>query len=68
MSELVDLDQPLISRLVAALRLPLLFHSGAPWTEERRLEWRSLTGSYEATTKVMCDAIREALALAEGQS
>src|SRR5262245_61865803 len=42
-----------------ALRLPLLFHSGGPWDDSRRLEWCRITGTDEATTKVMCDTIRK---------
>jgi hypothetical protein len=57
-----DRREAVIDALVAALRLPLLFHGGGDWTEERRAEWKALTGSDEATTKVMCDTIRAALA------
>lgn len=45
----------------AALELPLLFHGGGPWDDAKRLRWVELTGNREATTKVLCDAIREAL-------
>jgi hypothetical protein len=46
-----------------ALRLVLLFHTGGDWTAERRAEWLRITGSTEATTKVLCDHVRSALAL-----
>lgn len=48
-----------------ALRLPLLFHHGGPWTPEDRAEWIRITGVDEATTKVMCDHIRATLAASE---
>ena len=43
------------------LRLPILFYSAGPVTDEMRKEWVEATGSKEMTTKVMCDAIRGAL-------
>lgn len=55
-------------RARAALRLPLLVHGAGPWTEERREEWRSITGTDEATTRVMCDTIRALLARIAGAS
>lgn len=48
-------------RYRAALELPLLFHGGGVWDDAKRLRWADLTGNREATTKVLCDAIREAL-------
>lgn len=45
-----------------ACRAVLLFHSGADWNEERRNEWHALTGEGEATTKILCDTVRRALA------
>lgn len=48
-----------------ALRLPLLFHHGGPWTPADRAEWIRITGVDEATTKVMCDHIRATLAASE---
>jgi hypothetical protein len=48
-----------------ALRLVLLFHAGGPWDAERQREWLRITGTTEATTKVLCDHIRAALALAD---
>lgn len=44
--------------LLAGCLATLLFHSGGPWDAKRRDEWRRLTGSDEATTKVLCDTIR----------
>lgn len=44
-----------------ALRLVLMFHAGGEWGELRREQWKSITGTYEATSKVMCDHIRRVL-------
>jgi hypothetical protein len=44
-----------------ALELPLLFHSGGAWDEDKRTRWKAITGSDEATTKAMCDHIRKTL-------
>jgi len=49
------------ARLCAALELPLLFHGAGPWDEAKRARWKAITGSDEATNKVMCDHIRKAL-------
>lgn len=51
-----------LARVLDVLTLPLLFHQGGPWTEEDRAKWVAITGKDEATTKVMCDTIRETLA------
>ncbi len=45
-----------------AVKLVLLFHSGGIWDNDKRAEWLRITGSTEATTKVMCDHLRSALA------
>ena len=45
-----------------ALKLVLLFH-GVAWDETERAEWERITGTREATTKVLCDHIRSALAM-----
>jgi len=45
-----------------ALEAVLLFHSPPPWEEAKRARWQELTGKDEATTKVLCDRIREVLA------
>jgi hypothetical protein len=44
-----------------ALELPLIFHSGGYWSSELRSRWSEITGTEEATTKIMCDTIRRAL-------
>lgn len=48
-------------RLEEALCLVLEFHNPAPWTAERRLMWKTITGSDDASTKAMCDHIRKVL-------
>jgi hypothetical protein len=47
--------------MAEALDLVLLFHSGGGWTSESQKRWMTLTGSGDATTRVMCDAVRAAL-------
>ena len=49
-----------------ALDAVLMFHSGGPWTDEKRLKWRHIVGTDEATTKQLCDHIRRVLAKEEG--
>lgn len=49
---------------IDALRAVLLFHESGPWTDEKRRMWFDLTGRHEATTKALCDFVREALAAA----
>jgi hypothetical protein len=46
-----------------ALRLVLLFYTVGEWSRDRKEEWKRLTGTYEATTKVLCDHVRSALAV-----
>lgn len=46
-----------------ALRLVLLFYQVGAWDQDRRDEWHRLTGTSEATTKVLCDHVRSALAI-----
>jgi hypothetical protein len=43
------------------LRLVLLFHAGGPWDEAKGVEWLRITGTTEATSKVLCDQVRSAL-------
>lgn len=47
--------------------LVLLFHSAGPWDEEKRQRWEEITGCSEATTKVLCDFVRAALAELKGE-
>lgn len=57
--------EALAAALRAALDLPLLFHSGGPWDDAKRLRWLQITGTDEATTRVMGDTIRTLLAGSE---
>lgn len=45
--------------LVDALDAALLFHSGSPWDEPKAKRWFALTGRRMATTKALCDFLRE---------
>jgi hypothetical protein len=44
-----------------ALKLVLLFHSGGAWDDAKIAEWLRITGTREATTKVLCDHVRSML-------
>lgn len=60
----LDLNTHLVGRidqLRTALRAALLFHSGGEWDDAKRQQWQELTGSTEATTKVLCNTVRAAL-------
>jgi hypothetical protein len=46
-----------------ALKLVLLFHGGGAWDDAKIAEWFRITGTREATTKVLCDHLRSMLAL-----
>lgn len=56
-----------IERLREAVEACLLFHDAAEWDAGKRLAWHRLTGSSEATTKVLCDTARAALKEAQGE-
>lgn len=43
----------------------LLFHEGGEWDRERQRVWLAMTGHEEATTRILCETVRAALALAE---
>jgi hypothetical protein len=47
--------------LLPACQAALAFHTIAPWNRDAQLLWMRLTGSSEATTKVVCDVLRKAL-------
>ena len=47
--------------LFNCIEATLLFHSGPPWDEEKAKRWHELTGTYESTTRNLCDFIRSAL-------
>jgi hypothetical protein len=48
-----------IQSLEAACLATLLFFDAGPWDQEKRLRWYNLTQQGEATTKGLCDFIRE---------
>ena len=48
-------------RVFHAAEVVLMFHRGVVWTDQMRKRWRELTGSQDATTKVMCDTVRAAV-------
>jgi hypothetical protein len=47
--------------LLDACRATLIFH-GERWTYEEQQEWYKITRHEEATTRVLCDTIRAAIA------
>jgi len=47
--------------ITAALEAVLLFQSDTPWTTHKMNRWLALTGTTDATTKVLCDTVRTAL-------
>jgi hypothetical protein len=47
----------------AALELPLMFHAGGPWDADKVARWKAITGTTEATSRVMCDTIRSVLGM-----
>jgi len=64
------LSAPDTSKYEKACELTLLFYSPSPWDMKKSEQWLNLLGSIyypepipsgEATTKVLCDAIRHAL-------
>lgn len=46
---------------IRALRAVLAFYRVGPWDDAARARWAVLTGGREATTKALCDLVREAL-------
>ena len=57
-------------KMETALKMVLEFHSGEAWTADRSNEWYNLQiqagrseAGYEATTKILCDTIREVLGM-----
>jgi len=54
--------------LYAFAKAALLFHGGGEWDQGLVEEWTALTGAQEATTRVLCNTARTAIAKAEGRS
>lgn len=61
----VEMAPIVLADVVVALKLPLLFHGGGIWDDEKRAEWLRITGTTEATTKVMCEHLRSVLEMLE---
>ena len=53
-------EPPPVSAATLA-RAVLLFHRGGRWALEDRMQWLELTGSKDATTKVLCGLARRLL-------
>lgn len=47
-----------ISNAERLARAVLLFHHGGEWTHSDAEVWHALTGTHQATTKVLCDLAR----------
>lgn len=50
-----------MSPLERLARAVLLFHGNGPWMPDKSNEWLMLTGSREATNRVLCDLARRLL-------
>ncbi len=50
--------------LYEACKAVLMFHRGGPWEDNDAEEWKRLTGQEDATTKVLCNTVRAAIAKA----
>lgn len=59
----IDVQEPSYD-VLDALKLVPLFYT-IHWTPEKKAEWLRITGSTEATTKVMCDHVRSAITFEE---
>lgn len=57
-----------VDRMQTALEAVLLFYSPAPWDLCKQNRWFQITGSREATTRVLCDHIRQVLGAAGGEA
>lgn len=57
-----------VERLMEVVEAFLLFHDGGYWDAPKASRWKSLTGSEEATTKVLCDFARQVMALCRPDS
>lgn len=53
--------------LMEALEAVLIFHSDSFWSDDKHKRWKEITGKDEATTKILCDKVRQAIAKAEGK-
>lgn len=48
-----------ISNAERLARAVLLFHHGGEWTKADQQIWHALTGSHDATSRVLCDLARQ---------
>jgi hypothetical protein len=62
MANRVEEQVNLADKFRALLEAVLMFHRGGEWTATDSTTWLRLTGTEGASTKELCDAIREALA------
>lgn len=52
---------PDFERALDLFEAVLMFHSGGQWDETKEARWRQLVGCNEATTRALCDAVRNFL-------
>ncbi len=64
MAEDGEAMQDVLGAAEEAFRLVLMFYH-PEWDDAKRRAWQAITGSDEATTKVMCDHIRKVMAQLE---
>lgn len=50
-----------VAKLRAANEAVLLFHGGGMWMQSDADRWLAITGRPEATSRVLCDFIRQTL-------
>jgi hypothetical protein len=58
-------EPPQAATLLEACRATLLFHADGPWDEAKQGEWFNITQHPEATSRILCDTVRAAIARAE---
>ena len=51
----------MMKKAIDALQLVLLFHRGGAWTAQDGEKWTRITGSSLASTKSLCDHIRDVI-------
>jgi hypothetical protein len=62
MANRVEEQVNLVDKFRPLLEAVLMFHRGGEWTANDTTTWERLTGGNDASTKGLCDAIRDALA------
>jgi hypothetical protein len=48
-------------RMALALEAVLMFHAGGDWDDSKRLRWREITGTEDASTRELCNHVRRVL-------